>query len=152
MWHISFGVGGQQPARDCFCFRSSPVRACETAETETCYSSTPTWPPAGTTHALHTLPCFSSQLCERAVSAKDADLLPSSEEMGLWHDLTRAERVPARENSSSMQFGMDFNSFRDLARGRGHYYLHLYPSWRLSCLTSSVQILKPEKFIEHKTH
>lgn len=27
----------------------------------------------------------------RAVSAKDADLLPSSEEMGLWHDLTQAE-------------------------------------------------------------
>lgn len=45
---------------------------CKTTETKTCCSSTPAWPPAGTTHALHTLPCFSSQLFERSVSAKDA--------------------------------------------------------------------------------
>lgn len=97
--HISVGVGGQQPARYCSCMRFSPPRVCKTAETKTCCSSAPAWPPAGTAHALHTLPCFSSQLCESAVSAKDADLLPSSEEMGLWHDLTQTERVPTREDA-----------------------------------------------------
>lgn len=65
---ISFGVGGQQPARDCSCIRSSPMSVCETTETNICCSSAPAWPPAGTTHALHTLPCFSSQLCESWIS------------------------------------------------------------------------------------
>lgn len=133
------------------CIRSSPMRVCETAETKTCCSSVPAWPPAGTTHALHTLPCFSVSF-ERAVSAKDAALLPSLEEMGLWHDITQAERVPTREGSSSVLFGMDFSSFRDLARGRGHYYLNLCLSWRLNCPTSSIQDLKPGKLIELKTH
>lgn len=125
---------------------------CETTENKTCCWSPAAWPPSGTTHALHTLPCFSSQLCGRAVSAKDAALLPSSEEMGFWHDLTSAERVPTREDSLLMPFGMDFNSFWDLARDRGPYYLHLYPSWRLNCLTSSIQVLKSGKLKELKTH
>lgn len=65
---ISFRVDVQQPARACSCIRSSPMRVCETAETKSCCSRTPAWPPAGTTHALHTLPCFSSQLCESCIS------------------------------------------------------------------------------------
>jgi len=127
----SFGVGGQQPARDHSCVGSSLMRVCETAETERCYSSTPAWPATGTTHALHTLPCFSGQLCESTVSAMDADLLCSSEEMGLWHDLTWAERVPTREDSSRL-FVMDLKSFQRPDKGLG------------SILSSSVSELEAE--------
>lgn len=36
------------------------------------------------------------------------------------------QRVPTREDASLIPFGMDFNSFWDLARDRGPCYLHLY--------------------------
>lgn len=83
--------GRKRPVLELRPTASQELRLCGTTETKTCCKSPAAWPPSGTTHALHTLPCFSRKLCGRAVTAKDADLLSSSQEMGLWHELTSAE-------------------------------------------------------------
>lgn len=98
---IPFGVGADSQPGNATCVRPlEPRGAAEALQ--------PGLP--GTTHALHTLPCFSSQLCGRALSAKDADLLSSSQETGLCMTVPQ-QRVLMREDSSLMPFGVDYNSF-----------------------------------------
>lgn len=126
MMHVS--VGGQQLARDCSCIRSSLTGVCETAETKV--PAAQALPPGLLLAQLMLcIPFLASPvICERTVPAKDADLFPSSEEGGLWHDLTQAGRVPVRENPSTKPFGMDFK------------VSSLSETWQGPLLSSSVSI------------
>lgn len=137
-----FWCWGQQPAREC--------HLCETSGTKRCCWSPAAWPPLHSSCFAYPSLLLQSALWESSTSQGCRPPLFLIGD-GALHDLTSTESL-MKEDSSLMTFGMDFNSFWDLARDRGPYYLHLYPTLRLSCLTKSIQFFKSGKFKELETH
>lgn len=130
---------------------SQRLCSCGATETKRCCWSPAAQPPAGTAHGLHTLLASPVSLVGELFWPRMQISSLSHKRRGFGMTLPQ-QRVPRREDSSLMPFGMDFNSFWDLARDSDPYHLHLYPSWRLNCLTNSMQFLKSGKFTELETH
>lgn len=97
---------------------------CRTTETNTCCSSTSAWPPAGTTHVLHTLRASPVSFVRELYQPRMQTSSLPQKRWGFGMTLPEQRASPWGRILLQHRLGW-ISTLRDLARGRGRCYLHL---------------------------